>query len=157
MFFADVIFPAFSAPYVAWCFFPIAALLSMLAEVLVFRFATQQLTWLRAMAGTAQANLASWIFGLLLSLVLPSGLVPRFIRQPDGHSFQTNGPGPRFSLYMVMGFVVAYLLSILIEVRMWRRFTRNDPIPQCLRVCIWANTASYLILIGIAFLYVETD
>jgi hypothetical protein len=156
-FFADVIFPAFSAPYFAWFFFPVAAGLAMLAEVLVFRFATQQLTWLRAAAGTAGANLVSWFFGLLLSLVLPSGLVPHFMKQPDGSYAHTIEAGPMFGIYMIMGVSVAYLLSILIEVRVWRRFTRKNPIPNCLIVCIWANTASYLVLIGIAWIYVATN
>jgi hypothetical protein len=154
MFVADVIFPAFSAPYLAWFFFPVAALLAMFSEVLVFRLRNNELTWGRAAAITAGANLVSWFFGLLLSLVLPSGLVPHLVRQPGGKDFRTITQGPHYGTYMILGFIVALILSILIEYRVWLRYTHKAPLRDCLNSCILANVASYAVLIGMACSYV---
>jgi hypothetical protein len=153
MFFSDVIFPAFSAPYFACWFFPVAALLSMWAEVLVFRLGNQKLTWMRTCAGVAAANLASWCCGFALSFLLPHGLISAPYHPPGGETQYTVEPGKLFGIYLVLGFIVAYILSILIEVRVWRRFTRTDPLTNCLKTTIWANTASYLVLLGGAVLY----
>ncbi len=154
MVFADVIFPAFSAPYFAFWFFPGAAFLAMLAEVFVFKLTNFDLGWRRACAGVAGANLLSWFAGVALSLVMPYGLASVPHPMPNGQIHYFLEPGPLFPVFLVFGLVLAYLLSILIEVRFWRRFTRRNPLANSLKTTIWANTASYLVLIAVAAFYI---
>ncbi|MDD5260441.1 MAG: hypothetical protein PHD76_01195 [Methylacidiphilales bacterium] len=155
MFLADVIFPAFSAPYFADFFFPMAAGLAIASEILVFKFRYKSLlSWFRACWFAILANIVSWIFGLILSLILPSGLVPKVERAGD-HPISIITQGPNFTILMICGFILAYLLSICIEYAVWRRLLKSSPLPSLFTTCIIANTVSYCLLVSIAYAYIH--
>jgi hypothetical protein len=111
MLLADVIFPAFSAPYLSLLFFPIAALLAISSEIIAFKCRYRSLPISRTVWIALVANLVSWMIGLILSLVLRSGLVPKIMRG----GFKTVEPGPHFQVFVICGFIVAFILSVVIE------------------------------------------
>jgi len=151
MFFADVIFPAFSAPYLSLLFFPIAALLAISSEIFTFKCRYKSLPLSRTVWITLVANFVSWMIGLLLSLVLPSGLVPKIMRS----GFKTIAPGPHFQVFVICGFIVAFILSIVIEYFVWKRLSKKSPLPSLSVTSFIAHIASYGILILIAYLYIH--
>jgi len=151
---ANVIFPAFTAPYVSYFLFPVAALAAILGEVLVFKLRCSRLSWKRVINTTLYANLISWIAGVILGAVLPSGLAPQVVGSADRPATIITR-GPNFELLMWSGFGVAFCLSILIEYQVWKRFRKEEPLPGLFRTTVLAHITSYLLLIGIALMYIK--
>lgn len=149
MFQANVIFPAFSAPYVAQLLFPIAGIATILTEVWWFRKKYESLEFLPTLLFVAVANVISGAAGFLLSSMLPSGLVPKVIHSGD-RPFTTVTQGPNFLPLMIIGFLVALVLSILIEYPIWKWLTRKSLLPNLFANVSLAHVFSYAALILIA-------
>jgi branched-subunit amino acid ABC-type transport system permease component len=148
---ANVIFPAFSTPYFLHLLFPIAGIAAILAEVFVFRRRYQTFTIFGALSPVLVANVISWIFGIVLSLILPSGLVPKIVKSGD-QEVSILSRGPDFGVLVAAAFGVAFVLSIVIEYPVWKFLTRKDPLPNLLRTTCIAHVASYSVLILITLI-----
>ena len=151
MLLANVIFPAFSATYFLHLLFPIVGISAILAEVFVFRRRYQALTFFGALIPVLVANVISWIFGVVLSAILPSGLVPKIVKSGDqGVSILSRGPD--FGVLVAAAFGLAFVLSILIEYPVWKFLFRKDPLPNLFRTTCIAHVASYSALILITLI-----
>lgn len=151
MFLANVIFPAPSAAYISTIFFPIAAILALAAEILVFRRTQGPVlsTW-RIAAVVLSLNVLSWILGLAISLLLPSGSGPH--PTPSGVSIVQ--PGPYWNILALASYPFACLLSTLLEYLGLRVFNSFSGVPfqKPLRCVALANLLSYVVLgIAVAF------
>jgi hypothetical protein len=149
---ADVIFPAFSAPYVAPMLFPVAGISAIVVGVLVFWLLNRHLDVGKIIAVVVLANLISGIFGFFLSAILPSGLVPQVVGA-GANQARIIQPGPRFGNYMVLGFVVAFALSVVIEYGAVRLCAGWVRVLRPLLTVTLANLASYVTLIAIAWFW----
>ena len=144
MFFADVIF-AFTAPYIIWFFFFPVAVLALFSEMVVYKIAYRRLPAFSIFASTLGANAASWLVGLVLSiLLLPSGLVRKKV---DGSNQTYLTAGPNFFSCFVLAFGVALILSIVIEWGVWRMLFRKPPLNSLGLTSALANVVSYAIVI----------
>jgi len=143
---ANVIFPAFSAPYFSQLFFPVAGIAAILTEVFVFRKIYNSLTFFRALGFVLAANIFSWIAGMVLSNFLPTGLAPRVI-QAGENEVSILGRGDNFGTLVIVAFFVAFVLSILIEYPVWRFFGRKIEFPRLFRTVCIAHVASYTVLV----------
>jgi hypothetical protein len=103
---ANVIFPAFSAPYVTEIFFPIALVSALAVEAVTYKLIDKSLTIPSILVLVAIVNTLSWVIGIIITNQLPSGLIV------SGDILTT---GPNFSFYATLGFIVAYILSVIIE------------------------------------------
>ncbi|MCQ4166906.1 hypothetical protein [Tahibacter harae] len=131
---ANVIFPAFAAPYLAPVIAPwlIAAVLAIETAVLLYRERHLQLGG--AFFLTLLTNVVSWIAGMLLAAtVFPSGIVHDPVR-----------PGPQFGMLLWFAFPAALVLSILIEAAVLKLFARWLGLRTPLQTMLIANAASYL-------------
>ena len=143
---ANVIFPAFAGPYVSVAFFPATGAVILLSEAIVYKILCRKLSILTVVLLVVAANAASSAVGIGVSAVLPSGLVKG-----------TQGvieSGPNFSLYFKLGFVIAYLISILIEGAVLKLASRKSVIDRPYTVSLVANTVSYLLFVGIVWLVI---
>jgi len=143
---ANVIFPAFAAPYVSAMFFPVAAIAAMLTEAVVFRVLNRDLSWRRTVSTVLVINIASAIVGFAIAAALPSGLEPTVMREGE-NQFETIQPGPKFGMYAVLGYVLAFVLSILIEWGIVRTSRRVVKLAKPFITVALANAASYAVLI----------
>ena len=146
---ADVIFPAFATPYMMALFFPLSIFAVIASEFMVFNLLNRTAPKFRLLNLVTIMNVVSGFIGFIIAAILPSGLVPKIVGTGE-YQFQTVQPGPRFGLYAILGFFVAYILSIAIEYWVVRSSTKYIMIPQALKAVFLANTVSYLILILIA-------
>jgi hypothetical protein len=149
MLLADVIFPAFTAPYFSELFFPIAALCAIASEVAVYRFHNRKMPLFRISWRVVYANLVSWLVGVLIGGVLPSGLVS----DPRHHILTT---GPMWTLMALCGFLVACLLSIGIEYAALRPFQkRGFPLDALGKCAVQSNVVSYLVLLVLVIIHLQ--
>ncbi len=146
MLLANVIFPAFSAPYFSQLLFPIAGIAAILTEVFVFRKVYSSLEFFKTLGFVVIANIASWIFGIVLSHFLPSGLAPKIV-QAGGQEVSVLSRGDNFGSLVIAAFVLAFILSILIEYPVWRSLGRKMDLPKLFRTTCIAHVASYTVLI----------
>jgi Ca2+/Na+ antiporter len=139
MFFADMIFPVFTTPYLLVVFFPWAAALALISEMIVFwRFYPDMRRW-RLIAGVLGANAFSWFVGIgIASYLLPNG--SWYDPMTRAHVY--------IQPYPVLSFVVALLLSIILEYAVWRLISRKKPMPLLGKANAIANVVSYAVLIG---------
>jgi len=136
---ANVVFPAFSAPYVAQFFFPFALLSVFVVELAVYKWRCQSLALTTLAVLVVAANAISWLAGFLITAgLLPSGQ----LQSPDG----VVAAGPNFSFLSSLGFVVAYVLSVVIEGAVLKIATRWVQIKSPYQLSLLANTASYVVL-----------
>jgi membrane protein YqaA with SNARE-associated domain len=136
---ADVIFPAFAAPYITAVLFPYALVAIPVAEAFVYKMYWRQLSiWVVALLAIC-ANATSSLIGWFIAYILPSGLVV----DPRNHMLSS---GPHFGLYALLGFVVAYLLSIAIEGAVLRGASHWVSLNKAFKVSFAANTVSYALL-----------
>jgi hypothetical protein len=141
---ADVIFPAFTAPYVSALVFPVALVAILASEGAVYKLAWRHLSTGVVALLVVGANLVSSIAGFGIALLLPDGLVI----DPRIHVVQ---PGPDFYRYAGLGFVLAYILSICIEGGVLKLASHKYSLSRPFRVSLLANTASYILLAGIVW------
>jgi hypothetical protein len=149
---ADVIIPAFSAPYVAPLLFPVAGILAITSEVLIFWLLNRQLGVGKIIPLVVLANVVSTVVGFLLTAVLPSGWVPTVIDR-EGNQIHTFQPGPYFTTYLILAFVIAFVLSVAIEYGVVRLAARSMKVIKPFLTVTLANLASYIVLILVAWLW----
>ena len=132
---ANVIFPAFSAPYVLQVFLPAALVAALVTEVVVYMLQCRSLRIHIALLLVVGVNLVSWLAGILIT----------------GYLFPSGYGSSNFELYAYLGYLVAYGLSILIEGTCLVGAARKWPIPSPFRLAFFANTASYVVLGGMVW------
>jgi hypothetical protein len=134
---ANVIFPAFTAPYVVTIFFPALALSVFCVETLVLYCRERQAGLGNAALWIALANIASWIVGVALSAVLfPSGLA-------------AGGPGPAFEMLMWIAIPVAFVMSVVIEALVLKALSQKLAKRSPWLTMAIANTGSYVIVTAV--------
>lgn len=156
MILANVIFPVFTAPYIAFFLFPVAATAAILSEIIVFKKRYQKLSWMRATGVALFANLISWFAGIILGHFLPSGLVPQVTGSGEEQLTRLT-LGPNYYLLMWIGFAVAFVLSILIEFYVWKIFQLKSPLSKLFKTTTLAHVTSYALLIGIAYMCIKNN
>ena len=139
---ADVIFPAFYAPYVIQLLVPVAAIAALASEVAFYRWWSKDQRLGRLIVVVVIANVLSSIIGMVIAYFLPNGYNPAF----PSHS---TGPwhGPEWDQLAEIAWVVAFLVSILVEwpvLVLFRRFIR---IPRTFTAAVFANATSYVVLL----------
>jgi hypothetical protein len=149
---ANVIFPAFATPYVSAMLFPLAGLAAMTVEVIVLKLLNRDARWTRLTALVVGMNVASGILGFLLAAVLPSGLVPELVGTGE-HQANILQPGPHFGLYAILGFITAFIISVLIEYWIVRAARAYVLIAKPFKAIVLANAASYATLTVFARLW----
>ncbi len=144
--FADVIWPALATPYFIPLFFPYLILGSFLAEWLVVRaFWAKSLSNAKVFSLVLLGNIAScFVGGVLLSLpVWPTGL-------EKGRAGVLEW-APSYKQLALAGFLLAYVLTILIEWGVYsflgRRFPKTYPISRVALTTVVSNAAGYALLI----------
>lgn len=136
---ADVIFPAFSAIYVFQVYFPYIIAGVIVIEILAYKRYCPILPTNSAIRLAVVANLVSWFAGIVLTGLLPIGLIPSHAGRPAW--------GPHFVLFAILGFFVAYVLSVLIEGACLQRAARKHiEIVAPYRMSLYANTVGYAVL-----------
>ena len=136
---ANVIFPAFAAPYMSVVIFHIALFAILGSEAFVYRIFSKQLSIPATLSLVIGVNIVSSAVGLVIATFLPSGLV----QNPENRIMQA---GPDFSFYAVLGFVLAYFLSIALEAGVLFLAGRRLPVVRPLVTSAIANTVSYALL-----------
>jgi hypothetical protein len=136
--FANVIFPAFSGAYVTQVFFPLLIAAALLTESVVFKTLNREVKLLPVLGLVVGANLISSIVGIFLTSFLPSGLIK------GENGILTSGPD--FNLYFTCSFLVACLLSILIEGMVYRYFKTRFSILHPYKASVVGNIVSYLVI-----------
>ena len=150
MFFADVIMP-FTAAYYAWIwFFPIN-ILALISEMVVFKVTYRDFPLWSVIIGTIGANILSLLFGSFFCEIVGEGIIAR-----KGGIY--SGSDPHYDYYLVLGILLALLLSIYIELRFWQTAYRKRALPSLDRTCGIANVVSYTVLLGpiIIFLLISS-
>ncbi len=136
---ANAIFPAFASPYVVPAFFPLALIAVLCIETIIYKLASKKTPIFQVFLLAGVANGASWITGFIISFFLPSG----HISVGD----QAFIMGPDFKLYASWGYVIAYVLSVIIEGFVVKASVKkmhfNSPFP----LSFYANSASYSALV----------
>lgn len=145
---ANVIFPAFATPYVSAMLFPVAAIAAMATEAAVFRALNRDLSWGRIVSTVLVINIASTVVGFAIAAFLPSGLEPTVMGEGE-NQFETIQPRPQFGMYAILGYVLAFFLSILIEWGIVRTSRRVLKLSKPFITATLANAASYAVLIFI--------
>lgn len=135
---ANMIFPAFSAPYVSTLIFPVALVAVLIIESAIFKKVSANLTILKVILLVIIVNLVSWFGGVLFTGFLPSGLIT------NEEGMVTSGPD--FSFYASLGFLVAYVLSFLIEAGVLKLISYKINMASPIKMSFYANTASYFAL-----------
>ena len=72
---SNVIFPAFSAAYLA-LMVPFVAIPALILELVIFRAFNPSISFAKLLAIVLAANLVSWLAGTVLTGLMPSGLIP---------------------------------------------------------------------------------
>ncbi|MFO1522459.1 MAG: hypothetical protein U1G05_10540 [Kiritimatiellia bacterium] len=149
---ANVIFPAFTAPYMPAFLFPPVVLAVLLIEAAVFRRLNRTHAWGGIVGTVLYINGVSGIVGFMLAGMLPSGLEPVILGE-GANQFTTFRPGPRFETYAVLGILLAFLLSILFEWGLLRVSKWGRQFDRPFATVALANVASYatLILAGLVW------
>lgn len=134
------------------CSFPVAAIAALATEAVVFRTLNRDLSWGRILGAVLVINIVSAVVGFAIAAALPSGLEPTLAGEGENR-FETIRPGPEFGMYAILGYVLAFALSILIEwglVRTSRRFVK---VAKPFITVALANGASYAVLIGVSMVW----
>ena len=148
---ANVIFPAFSAPYVSALLFPVAGISLVITEILILKITNRSLSWGKIISLVLIMNVASTIIGFIITGLLPSGLEPKLFGEGE-HQVAIQQPGENFNTFMIMGFFVAYVLSIFSEyviAKLIKKIELNKPFQNI----ALANTGSYIVLFAVAYIW----
>ena len=148
---ANVIFPAFTAPYFSPLLFPVAGIAAVITEFVCYRRFSSHLER-PSFGDIIGANLLSWLVGMVIGFILPSGLVEKAV---PGGSRQILTSGPHFTTYAIIAFFGACLLSIFIEgwFLRWSSRTEPEPVTGIYRLSAVANVSSYIVLGVVAWIW----
>ncbi len=149
--FANVIFPAFTTPYVSPILFPIAGIAAVVSELYCYR-RFSSVNGIPTLSDVIGANMMSWLVGVLLGQVLPSGLAKKVI----GAEMEILTEGPYFTGYAIIGFFVACLLSVFVEGWFLRFCSRHESelMEGAYGLAGIANLVSYLVLGILVWIFV---
>ncbi len=148
---ADVIFPAFAAPYLARLTLP-AGISAIVAEIAVFCVFNRHLTLRKIFFVVMLANVVSGVIGFILAFVLPDGLVPTV----GGRPWQSVEAGPQFGTYVILSFFVAFVLSVIIEYAVVRLCVIYARVDKPLVTVSLTNVVSYVTLAGLWFVFARS-
>ena len=148
MTFADMIFPLFTLPYDIYLGAPLMIVLALLVEGGVFFWMRRSIGLWRIVAGTLGANALSWICGMLLFTLLPLPNVGSYYEMAPNARGLHYGPVP-----VLLSFLVAFVLSTLLEFPVWRLVVRKMPGMKVFVPTVVANLASYLLLLAALFVF----
>ncbi len=115
----------------------------------MFRVFNRDLPWRRIASTVLTINVASAVVGFAIAAALPSGLEPA-VTGEAGNQLETIRPGPKFGMYAVLGYVLAFVLSILIEWGIVHALRRVVNLAKPFITVALANAASYAVLLGIS-------
>jgi uncharacterized membrane protein YbhN (UPF0104 family) len=150
MFLANIIFPAPATFYVIGLLMPLTIVAALGVEWFVFCMREKDAASPpKLLLIVIVANFWSWLLGMLLTWFMPSGLVPQAISEGK-RSIITQGPN--WGWLAIAGLAIAYFLSILIEYYAIRAFYRKLKWKALLRNTVIANSVSYPVYVGLAFL-----
>lgn len=143
---ANIIFPAPSAVYFAHLFYPLAAILALASEFAVFVYFQRGVMSKSNIVGVVVlVNIFSWLVGIILSALLPSGLVPKLMGDSN-HHFYTVTQSPQWGTIAILSFFWACFLSSVIEYAALRLLRRALPFER-LAVCVGVtNFVSYCVI-----------
>jgi hypothetical protein len=149
---ADVIFPAFYTPYVVQIFYPLAAIMALCAEVIFYRWWSKDTRLGRLILMVVVVNIVSSVSGMLVASCLPTGYNPAF------HSAR-SGPwrGPGWNALATIAWIVAFIVSVLIEWPLVLLFRRMVAIPRAFLGVLFANASSYVVLLVILFMSIQAS
>jgi hypothetical protein len=149
---ADVIFPAFYTPYVAQAFYPLAAIMALCAEVIFYRCWSKDTRVGRLILMVIVVNVVSSAAGMLIASYLPTGYNPAFQSVRGG---PWNGPG--WNALATMAWIVAFIISVLVEWPLVLLFGRTVRIPRAFLAVLFANACSYVVLLVILFMSIQAS
>jgi hypothetical protein len=130
-------------------------LLALAAEFAIFAYFQRGVLpkW-RLLGVVVGVNLFSWLVGVILSLFLPSGLVPKLVSVGD-HDVEVLTQGPHWRTIALVGFFWACLLSFGLEYGALRVFGKRLPL-QRLALCVdVANVASYCVIAAVVAIHLH--
>ncbi len=143
---ANIIFPAPSAAYIAGLFFPLAAIASLGVEIYVLRYFQKGLVPAGLTLVTVlSANTVSWWAGIAMSGLLPSGIVPTLVGDPE-RGLTMAGRGPDWNAIAIASFFLACVVSFVIEYGFLRLVSRWLPCRHPALCAAVANVSSYCVL-----------
>jgi hypothetical protein len=143
---ANIIFPAPSTAYLAGIFFPLAAIASLAVEIFVLRHFQKGLVSAERTVLTAIcANTVSWWAGIAMSGLLPSGIAPTLVGDPE-RGLTMAGRGPDWNAIAVASFFLACAVSFVIEYVFLRLVSRWLPCRHPALCAAVANVSSYCVL-----------
>ena len=149
MILADLIFPIFTVPYF-WFLEPWALPVALLLEALVFWYSYRKISSIRLAAGVLGANAFSWFVGIILILFAPFNYLGfGYLGISQDQNFQIRYHQP----YILIAFFVAWILSAILELMIWKLLDRKEFFPCLARTTLAANAASYLFLLGCLYVY----
>ena len=140
---ADVIFPAFSTPYISPFLFPVAGIAAVGTEYFCYRHFSND-SERPNLGDIILANCTSWLAGIIISFFLPSGLIEKALPHDPNHS--VLAASPHFTALAVIAFFGACVLSIVIEFWMLRFCSRDQKVDGLFHLSAIANTAGYVVL-----------
>ena len=159
--FANVIWPAFSSPYVVPILVPIAPLILPLVLVsfglevcLIAASWRDVIPRRRLIRWVIEANCGSWIAGFLITTLLASSILPTgwgtMETGTTGVSIATLGPN--FRNLALLSFLPCLFLSVVIEGLVYQLLRRQIALPRFWSTVLRANVASYLPLLPAVWL-----
>ena len=143
---ANVLLPAFAAPYFGLLTLPFALVILLVAEFIVLDMLNPSTKRTHIGIAVLLMNLLSTIVGVVIASMLPSG-IETITR--NGH--EVPGMGPDWERYALYGVVLAFVLSLLIEGAFLHWIRRGFELARPLLGCLVANCASYASLIVLAY------
>jgi hypothetical protein len=143
---ADFVFPAFAAAYgISLAVWP-AGLLALASEVVVFRLRERRARLVPTILVVVAANFVSAYAGVMVAFVLPNSVA---VLRTDGQP-PVSMPGPSWRAYACASFLVAYVLSCVIEYGVMHPLRRRIGFVRLRGTVVVANAASYGILAATA-------
>ena len=131
---ANVILPVFALPYFSAVFFPVAGVAAIASEVGIYRLMNRQLLWRKIAFLVLWTNTVSTGVGFGIGMALSEYL-----------------PGSSSITYAILGYILALVLSILIEYALVKVSRQAAPLDKTFTPVALANIVSYLILIVVTF------
>jgi hypothetical protein len=143
---ADVIFSAFTTPYISPFLFPVAGFAAIATEFICYRHFSND-PQRPNLLGITFANLTSWLAGIIIASFLPSGLVEKVLPHNPGNSgHSTLAAGSNFACFAIIAFFIACALSIIIEFWTLQWSTRKHQVNNLFRLSVIANSTGYIVL-----------
>jgi signal transduction histidine kinase len=143
MFFADLVFPVFTTPYVFVLFMPWLIPLALIAEGIIFKLFYRDLGWVKNSTTVLGANAASWFLGIGIGGLLPMGIYQDQVTHAEDFN----------KTFLVLAFVLALIISVIVESGIWWTTRRELRTARLFWATAAANVASYSVVIGLAWLF----